>query len=311
MHSRRDRPSLRHQVLARAIPQALGVAPLTDAETERTKVLEANAGWPYPLPMAMTPGLSRRFTVRKERLAGRVPFPSYVLTPRDGTPSRTLLYLHGGAFVAPIHPVQVLYAARLAQRLGARVVIPDYPLAPRHTWRDSFAALVEEAARWRALPGELLFAGDSAGGGLALAVALGLRERGLRLPDRMLLISPWVDLTTSTPDTAAFAERDTWLQISKLDVYAGWWAGPEADKARPEVSPALADLRGLPPTLMFGGTGDLLAPGFRLLADRAAAAGWPLNYIERPDLIHVFPIFPGLPESAKALRISTRFLAGT
>lgn len=316
MGPRPDRPSLRHQLLAAALPGWLGVQDLVDEETERAGVLTKNADWPFPLPTGLVPGFSRRWQVGRETLRGGVDFPSYVVTRRGsrgrrdpGTPRRTLFYVHGGSFTAPLHAVQVRFALRLAERLDARVVFPDYPLAPRHTWRDSFDALVADLARWREeSPDGLFLAGDSAGGGLALALALGARDRGLALPDRLLLIAPWVDLTTSTPETAVFAKADTWLRFEKLDVYAHWWAGSTEDLGRPEVSPALGDLRGLPPALMIGGTRDVLAAGFRLLADRAVAAGWPLTYLERPDLIHVFPLFPGLPEAERAFRIAARFL---
>ena len=97
-----------------------------------------------------------------------------------------------------------------------------------------------------------------------------------------MLHSPWADLTTSTPDTAAFSERDTWLFLGKLHAYAGWWAGSPDDLGRPEVSPALACLDGLPLALMFCGTRDTLAPGCRLLAARAAASTWNLTYVEVP-----------------------------
>lgn len=314
MSRRSDRPSLRHQLLAAQLPWWLGVSELVDEETERAAILEKDKGWPYPLPTGLVPGFRRRFDVRQETLHGNVDFPSHVVTPRNlpnrGTPRRTLYYLHGGSFTAPMHAVQVRFALRLATRLGARVVFPDYPLAPVHTWKDSFDALVADAHRWgEESPDGFFLAGDSAGGGLALALAIGLRDRGLSLPDRMLLLAPWVDLTTSTPETAEFAKADTWLKYSKLDVYAHWWAGSTEDLGRPEVSPALADLSGLPPTLMIGGTRDLLAGGFRLLADRALAAGWDLTYLERLDLIHVFPLFPGLPEADRAFAIAVRFLA--
>ena len=88
-----------------------------------------------------------------------------------------------------------------------------------------------------------------------------------------MLHAPWVDLTTSTPDTWVLDDEDPWLRLGKMLVYAEWWAGDPADLERPEVSPAYGDLSGLPPTLVFCGTRDLLVPGCRMLADRAAAAG--------------------------------------
>ena len=83
----------------------------------------------------------------------------------------------------------------------------------------------------------LVLAGDSAGGGFALALALTLRDRGGPQPSHLVLHSPWVDLTTSTPETAEFSARDPWLFLGKLATYAAWWAGSPDDLGRPEVSP--------------------------------------------------------------------------
>jgi acetyl esterase/lipase len=230
-----------------------------------------------------------------------------VVTPRHLDPDRTLFHVHGGGFMAPIDPFHLRYVTRLATALSARVVLPDYPLAPEHTWRDSSDALTDLAARW-AKESRVTLAGDSAGGGYALALALRLRDRGGPAPSEMLLLSPWVDLTTSTPDTASYDGVDPWLFLGKLRLYAEWWAGSPDDLGRPEVSPALADLSGLPRTLMFCGSRDLLVPGCRLLADRAATTDWDLTYLERPDLLHVFPMLPFIPEARTAHRITLEFL---
>jgi acetyl esterase/lipase len=123
-------------------------------------------------------------------------------------------------------------------------------------------------------------------------------------------VSPWVDLTTSTPETAGLDAVDPWLFLGKLHAYGGWWAGSPEDLGRPEVSPALGDLSGLPPALMFCGTRDLLVPGCRLLARRAMAAGWDLTYVEEPGLIHVYPLLPWLPEARHAWHRTVSFLQG-
>lgn len=299
-------PSLRHQLLAYAVPRVRRSREMVDEPTERTRVLAWQAGLDRSLPTRAVPRFDRRFSVLREELA--VGFPSYVLTPRESDPSRTLLYVHGGGYMSPIDQFHVRYATRLATALDARVVLPDYPLAPTHTWRDSHEPLVDLAARWAA-PGGLVLAGDSAGGGLALAVALALRDRGGPQPGHLVLHAPWVDLTTSTPETVEFAVRDPWLVLGKLHAYAAWWAGTPEDLGRPEVSPALADLTGLPPGLVLYGTRDLLAPGCRLLTCRAAAAGWALTSVEEPDLIHVYGLLPGIPEARRAFTRTVEFVS--
>jgi acetyl esterase/lipase len=293
--------------MAALVPRLRKAGELDDEPAERARVEHWHRGLDRTLPTGSTPRFGRRFSVVTEHLPGG--FPAYSLVPRGTVPARTMLYLHGGGFMAPISAWQVRYAVGLAEDLAGRVVMPDYPLAPEHTWRDSHDDLVSLAARL-ASEGELVIAGDSSGGGLALAVAQSLRDRGGPQPRRLLLVSPWVDLTTSTPETPGLDAIDPWLFIGKVEAYAGWWAGTPDDLGRPEVSPGLGDVSGLPPALMFCGTRDLLVPGCRLLARRAAEAGWDLTYVEEPDLIHVYPVLPGIPEARRARRRAVEFLLG-
>lgn len=303
-----DRPSRRHELLAWALPRLRRSRDLDSQAAERARLERWHTRLDRRLPTRLVPGFRRRFSVVAETLPGRRGgFPSYVVAPRGVTPDRTLYYLHGGGFVAPIDPFHVRYATRLARRLGARLVLPDYPLAPEHTWRDSHDAVADDVARW-AGEGPVLLAGDSAGGGFALGVALTLRDRGGLQPERLLLHAPWVDLTTSTPETHELDPVDPWLFLGKLEAYAAWWAGSAEDLARPEVSPALAGLDGLPAALVFSGTRDLLSPGCRLLARRAADAGWDLTYVEQPGLLHVYPLLPLIPEARAAWRTTVEFL---
>ncbi|WP_322920945.1 alpha/beta hydrolase [Nocardioides renjunii] len=297
-------PSTRHDLLARAIPRLRRAGDLDTEPAERARVEARHRTQDRSLPVRATPGFAKRWEVSVEDLG----FPSYVLTPRDRPVRRTLHYLHGGAFMAPIDAFHVRYATRLADAIGARVVLPDYPLAPEHTWADSHDALVADAARWSGQEGGAVLAGDSAGGGLALAVAMSVRDRGLPAASHLVLHAPWVDLTTSTPATRAADLVDPWLFYTKLEAYAGWWAGSPDDLGRPEVSPALGDLSGLPRALMLYGTRDLLHPGCRLLAKRAADAGWDLTSIEEPDLIHVYGLLPLIPESRRAFDQVVEFL---
>ena len=297
-------PSFRHQVLAWLLPRVRKSRDLDTVERERDRTERWHARFTPGLPTALVPGFARRFTVQVDEVGG---FPSYVITPRGRTPERTLYWTHGGGFVAPIDPFHVRYAVRLAAKLNARVVMPDYPLAPEHTWCDSVPALADDLARWTAR-GPVVLGGDSAGGGIALSLAQLNRDSAAAAPSHLLLHAPWVDLTNSAPGTEELDAYDPWLFIGKVNAYAEWWAGSTADLTRAEVSPGLHDLNGLPKALMFCGTRDLLMPGCRALADRAAASEWDLTYVERPDLLHVFPLLPGIPEARKAFAVTLRFL---
>lgn len=207
------------------------------------------------------------------------------------------VHLHGGSYSKTIDPVHLRTLPKMARQAGRRILLPLYPLAPEHTWRDSRDALIDIVSGVG--PGAVL-SGDSAGGGYALSVAQGVRDRGLTMPEKLVLISPWLDLTGTTPGIVEAAEQDPWLRLDNLPVYARWWAGAEEDRTRPEASPGLGDLEGLPPALGFCGTRDLLFPENAELADRAALAGWDYQFVVGDGLIHVYPLLPFAPESASA-----------
>lgn len=300
-------PSRTHDLLATVVPRVRRSRELDSEAAERTRVEQWHTTLDRSFPTALVPRFGRRFSLLTEELAG---FPVQVMTPRHVEPARTVLHLHGGGYMAPTDPFHVRFLARLAEDLQARVVVPDYPLAPEHTWRDSFEPLVGLVSRWAdpATGGRLTLSGDSAGGGYALALAQAVRDRGGPQPAELLLISPWGDLSTSTPETAAYDAVDPWLFLGKTRAYARWWAGSEADLTRPEVSPALGDLHGLPRALMLCGTRDLLLPGCRLLARRAAESDWDLTYVEEPGLLHVYPLLPLAPEARRARHVILGFL---
>jgi acetyl esterase/lipase len=292
-------PSRRHQALAAALPTQRRARELDSAGSERERLERWHDRLGPRLPTAAVPGFARHWSVVTEDLG----FPSYVVAPRGRQVRRTIYFVHGGGFVAPIDAFHLRYATRLARRLDARVVMPDYPLTPEHTWKDSHDTLVDHAARWAAEPGGIVLVGDSAGGNIALAMAVSMRDRALPVASSLVLHAPWVDLTESHGRTAEFAARDTWLFPGKLRAYADWWGGGSGDDlARPEVSPGLAELDGLPRTIMLWGTRDLIAPGCQALADRSTTADWDLTTVEEPDLIHVYGLMPGIPEAGRAFR---------
>jgi monoterpene epsilon-lactone hydrolase len=237
-------------------------------------------------------------------------FPVFALW-KAGTdaPRRAVLYVHGGGYVRPSDKRHWRFATRMADALGARAVLPAYPLAPEFTVDDSFDAMValfEEVAAES--PEGVVLVGDSAGGGYALAMAEALRDRGGAQPEKLVLIAPWVDLTGTTPGILEAARRDPWLSFPHLSIYASFWAGSEdPDRlADPRVSPGLGDLVGLPPALMLCGTRDLLLPGCDALFMRADEADWPVEYAVVPGLIHVYPLLP-IPEARAALDHIVRF----
>jgi acetyl esterase/lipase len=292
-------PSLRHHVLVRVIPRLRHAAEVDDADRVRRDLLAAQRQADPSPPRRVAATLD----VRRGERGG---LPCFDLTVRGASPARTVVYLHGGGYVGGLDRAQWTYAARLVRGLGVRVVLPDYPLAPTHTWRDSLtpvADLVQQVGA--ASPAGVVLVGDSAGGGLATAVAQELVRRGGSPLTHLVLFSPFVDVTGDTPGTEAMRQADPWLRLSKVRLYGGWWGG--GDPADPHASPLFGDLAGLPPMLVLCGTRDLLLPQVRELVRRVRVAGGDVDYVEAPGLLHVYPLLP-VPEARDAWRRVRAFL---
>ncbi|MGB7738490.1 MAG: alpha/beta hydrolase [Steroidobacteraceae bacterium] len=220
-----------------------------------------------------------------------------------------VLYLHGGAYCVGSPATHRAISSHLARRTSARVFVADYRLAPEHP----FPAAVDDAvAAYRALlrdggsPQRIAIIGDSAGGGLALATALRLRELGEPLPAALVLFSPWVDL--GTPDRGVEPAGETMLSRAWTAECARLYLGGR-DSNDPLASPINGDLRGLPPMLVQVGQDELLLPDARRLQSALAAAGVPVELQEYPRRWHVFQVNAGvLADADRALAVVARFL---
>ena len=295
-------PSFRHQVLTRVIPVLRGSSEVhgSEAVARLRRDLVAAQAEADPAPPAR---IAKAFDVRRSEVAG---MPVSELRVPGSTPARTVLYLHGGGFVSGLDRLHWRFAARLARRLGVRVVLPSYPLTPTHTWKDAAPPLLDlfEQLAVEAPHGVVLM-GDSAGGGLAMLLAQQVARRPGPQPTHLVMFAPWLDLTGETPGREEAARRDPWLNLTKLRVYGSWWgAGDPPDR---EASPLANDVSGLPPTLLFCGTRDLLHPQSLALVGVARDAGVPLTYVEGPGLLHVYPILP-IPEARAAFDRVEAFL---
>jgi monoterpene epsilon-lactone hydrolase len=239
--------------------------------------------------------------------------PVEVATPRRRTSSASIVYLHGGAYVAAAARSFRRPVTHLAVATGCRVVAVDYRLAPEHPYpaalEDAVAAYTAERA---ARPKEkIIIAGDSAGGGLTMATALALRDRGLTPPAALVCIAPWVDLTCSGASLATRARRERWLSAAGLAADARLYAGGE-ELTNPYVSPLFADLHGLPPMLIQVGDDEVLLDDSIRLADAARSAGVTVKLQVWQHLWHVWHLYAGLlPEADAAMRAIADFISDT
>lgn len=220
----------------------------------------------------------------------------------DATPERVVLYLHGGGYIMGSRNTHRGLAGRIARAGAARVLLPEYRLAPEHP----FPAAVEDAtACWHWLieqgykPENIAIAGDSAGGGLALCTLLALKSAGETLPACAIGLSPWTDLEGTGPSAQPGAVDDPMLNTEGLRDGGVQYAGN--DLHNPLAAPLHGDLTGLPPLLLQVGTREILLSDSTRFAEKAQATGVNVTLEVEDGLIHVWQIFPNIPEAQDAV----------
>jgi acetyl esterase/lipase len=222
-----------------------------------------------------------------------------------------ILYLHGGAYALGSINTYREFIARLARaaRMGSLAI--NYRLAPEHPFP---AALEDATAAYAWLlaqgvePSRIIVAGDSAGGGLALAALVALRDAGKLLPAGAVCISPWTDLTLSGASIQGKAQVDCMLDADSLEMYAKLYAG-ERDRTSPLISPLFADLSGLPPLLIQVGSDEILLDDARRCTARARQAGVDVILEIWDEMFHVFQLVPFLPETKRAVGQIAEFVS--
>jgi monoterpene epsilon-lactone hydrolase len=251
--------------------------------------------------------LRSRHDVRTRQVQG---FPCTTVAPRDGATGRAVVYLHGGSYTGEIATQHWALISKFADA-GVRVEVPLYGLAPQHTYREAYPFVTEVYRDLLAEvdPSLITIAGDSAGGGLALGFAQTLAAEGLPQPRRLVLLSPWLDLTLSHPDLPALEPRDPWLNIDGTIEAGKVWAGGD-DPTQPKLSPINGQLSGLAPMDVTVGTHELCLPDVLLLQERATAAGAQLCVTVCPGAVHVYPLVPAPEGRAEARRIVEEIARG-
>lgn len=211
-----------------------------------------------------------------------------------------ILYLHGGAYIQSFVTLHWNFMTMLVKKTGCTVIAPDYPLAPDHTYKESFAmaeTLYHDLVS-TIDPKNIIFMGDSSGGGFALALAQKMRNENIPQPGKIILLSPWLDATLTNPGMKdingfiPFAGIETLQQVGKK--YAGD-AGPEHYL----ISPINESLEDLGKISVFIGSKDILVADTRKLRSLAASKGIDVNYYEYEDMFHGW-MFLNFPEAKKA-----------
>jgi epsilon-lactone hydrolase len=238
--------------------------------------------------------------------------PTAEITIDGIEPQHVVLYFHGGVYVLGDAFQSAGLAAQIGRRTEAKVISVDYRLAPEHPYP---AAVDDALAAYQALlengtaPSDIVFAGDSAGGGLAVATLVNARDHGLPLPAAAFAMSPYADLTLAGTTMGTKSAVDVLMSRENLRARVpDYTAGQDA--ALGLISPVFADLSGLPPLIIQAGTHEVLLDDAVRLARQAAVADVEVTLDITPRVPHVFQTFyPILDEAAAALDRAGQFLS--
>ena len=282
-------PSAAHEQIVVMMSGGLGLDDLS--VEEQRAVMEASADM-FPVEPDI---------VSREVDAGGVPADWVTVDGSDA--DRVVLYLHGGGYVMGSRNTHRGLAGRIARAAKARVLLPEYRLAPEHP----FPAAVDDATTcWRWLisqgfaPQRMAITGDSAGGGLTLATLLALKANVAPMPACAVALSPWTDLEGSGPTAEPGAVDDPMLTPDGLRVTGQQYAAGAL--RHPLAAPLHGALAGLPPLLLQVGTREVLLSDSTRFAEKARAAGVDVTLEIEEGLIHVWQMFPDVPEAQSAVQ---------
>jgi acetyl esterase/lipase len=242
---------------------------------------------------------SKICNISKHQVNGRNVF---TLSPKNVTPVKHILYLHGGAYVQGFVKLHWKFLSMLVQQTRCTITAPDYPLAPKNTYVDSFAmvTMIYSEIINRAGAKNMILMGDSAGGGFALALAKKMREEDVQQPDKIILLCPWLDITLTNPEIQKIDPLDPFLSVPALKRAGLAYAG-NADPLNFAVSPIHGSMKNLGEIFLFMGSLDVLAADARKLKTLAELEGVHIHYREYPDMVHMW-LFLNFEESRMAQR---------
>ena len=243
--------------------------------------------------------------------------PCEWVTTKETTPKAPpiILYFHGGGYVAGNPASHRHLVSRLCSASRTRALVVDYPLAPENLFPAQLEAalavydhLVTHGSTHDSWPQQIVVAGDSAGGGLAISTLIAARDRGLPMPAAALTMSGWFDCTGTSKSTTERAQDDPILWPETIHRLANYFLGGQ-EKTHPHASPLFADLAGLPPLMLQVGTDEILFDDTISLAEKARAAGVDVQLDIGEKLFHVWQFMARvLPEGAQAIERAGKFV---
>lgn len=227
------------------------------------------------------------------------------ISPKTGSSKKVVLYLHGGGYSKSFLNYHWKFISRIVERTHFTIWAPDYPLSNTHSAKDVFEFLLPifQQLLEEYKPEDIILMGDSAGGGMSLALSELLVEKGITRPSQIILLSPWLDITLSNPQIDQLEEVDLILDRKVLQALATRYTG-EFEDTNYLVSPIYGAIKRLPPITVFVGSEELFLPDCRKLKVRAESEPMVFNYREFKGMVHNWMFLP-IPEADIAFNMIT------
>lgn len=250
---------------------------------------------PYP------PGkIKRKASIENKKFLNSNVF--YLQSNKQRINSKIILYFHGGAFISGITGLHWNFVEKLSKSSGYKVILPEYPLAPENNYIDTTNFVLE---LYKYLLNEydssqIQIIGDSAGGSLLVSLSLLLNKNTIPQPARLILLSPWLDLSLSNPEIKNLEKNEIMLSTGKLGTASKLYSN-NTDTKNSLISPIYGDLKALPETHIFIGNHDLLFADAIRFKNLAEASGSYIKLYEYDKMMHVWMIFP-IPEASEVIK---------
>lgn len=257
-------------------------------------------------PAGIPRSIAMENTVATVQIDGRT---VWNISQKDQDYEVVILYLHGGAYFSNLTILHWKLIRKLFEKTKSKIVVPDYPLAPKVTCNDTYLFLdklynlvLDENPEKR-----IVFVGDSAGGGLALGFAQQLRNEGKTQPDHIILYSPWLDASMTDPKLKELEKIDKVLNLNGLREAGEKYAGSMGVENF-RVSPLFGNLKRLGKISVFTGTHEMLNADAKKLKEKAAKVGVYLNYFEYKGLFHDWVLVPYLSATQDVVQKTARLI---
>ncbi len=240
---------------------------------------------------ARVPGYMKdEYNISEEEVENR---PVYTITPKNGvTNDLVIMYVHGGSYVGDLEKEHWKTCSDIINQLGCTIIVPDYPLTPKYNYKDTinmmevlYKKIIENIE-----PTKFVVMGDSAGGGLSLALLEKVGEENIQMPNQTILISPWLDVRMNNPEIEEVEPNDPELNKSALKIAGENYAGKDGIDSY-LVNPIDGPLDKLKNVSIFTGTNDILNPDVKILEERAKSVGTTINVYETEGATHVWLLY--------------------